>query len=481
MRVLVRADASASIGIGHVMRCLALAQALRDSRDEVVLLSSADLARPVRDAWFMEGVEIQTLDPRAALEDDARATRDRVRSTGATWLVVDGYHFDERYRSVAAGSAMLAWIDDHGAPAAHADLIVNGNLYGHRDLYPGTTARLAVGPRYALLRREFQSYRRDSTAREGTVVTLGGADPDGRTGALLAALAAYGIRGRVTIGPHQRDADNVLRSAARYGWDPISTPQDMAQLLGSCRLAVVGAGTTVLEALALGTPTVAVRIAENQRLVAEALERLDVAAVADVFEPERVAAECAALLRDEPRREAMAIRARQAVDARGARRVVGEMRGALLVLRPASMDDAASLLEWRNDQRTRLASIERATISHDEHHRWMVASLNSSSRRLLVAELEAQPLAVIRLDLEGSTAALSITIAPDWQGADLAVPLLRRALGQADRLAISRVEAKIRPENEASMRAFFAAGFQLDDRSVHSDVLSVFASLPVAG
>lgn len=481
MRVLIRADASASIGIGHVMRCLALAQALRDSGDVVTLLSSADLARPVRDAWLMEGVDIQSLDPRAALEDDAKATRDWVLSTGATWLVVDGYQFDDQYRSVASGSAMLAWIDDQGAPAAHADLIVNGNLYGHRDLYPGTGARLAVGPRYALLRREFRSYLNDSSAREGTVMSLGGADPDGRTGALLTALAAQGIRGRVTIGPHQRDADNVRRSAARYGWDLISTPQDMAQLLGSCQLAVVGAGTTVLEALALGTPTVAVRIAENQRLVADALERLDVAAVADGFEPERVAAECAALLRDEPRREAMAIRAKQAVDARGARRVVGEMRGALLGLRPASMDDAASLLEWRNDERTRMASIERGTISENEHLHWIAASLNSASRRLLMAELDSQPVAVIRLDLEGSTAALSITIAPEWQGADLAVPLLRRALGHADRLAISRVEAKIRPENEASVRAFIAAGFQMDDRGVHSDVLNVFASLPVAG
>lgn len=480
MRVMIRADASASIGIGHVMRCLALAQALRDSKDEVILLSSASLAPRVRDAWSVEGVEIRTLDASAAPEDDAQATRDLVRSTGAAWLVVDGYHFDDRYRSVAAGPAMLAWIDDHGAPAADADLIVNGNLYGHRDLYPGTRARLAVGPRYALLRREFRSYRTGSTAREGILVSLGGADPDGQTGALLAALAAHGIRGRVTVGPHQRDAEDVLRSAARFGWASIQAPEDMAELLGSCGLAVVGAGTTVLEALALGTPTVAVQIAENQRLVVEALARLDLATVADGFNPERVAAECAALLRDDRRRENMAMRARQAVDARGARRVVGEMRGALLVLRPALMEDAPLLLEWRNDQRTRLASIDRGTVSYTEHLRWLAASLDSSSRRLLVAELESHPVAVIRLDLDGSRAVLSITIAPDSRGNDLAVPLLRRALDYADGQRVPRVEAKIRRENEASIRAFIAAGFQLDEGSVRSDVLNVYASLPVA-
>ena len=483
MRVVIRADASPSIGSGHLMRCLALAQALRDAGDEVTLASRAAPADPLLAAWRAEDVELAHVESEAAGGgDDAAATARIVRSTGASWLVVDGYDFDAAFRATAAGAARLAWIDDHGAKSAAADLIINGNLFGAEDLYAGSAATLAVGPRYALLRREFTTRPLRARTRSGVVLSMGGADPDGRTNPLLSALAARGIRGRVIVGPHHRRGEEVRANAARLGWDAIEAPDNMAAVLSSCALAVVGAGTTTLEAVALATPMVAVRVAENQRLVAATLQRLGLAAVPDGDDPASVADEAAALLRDDGRRLEMAHRARGVVDGRGARRVAGEMRGALLLLRPARMDDAPSLLAWRNDPATRGASFQTDAVDPADHHDWVTASLASPTRHVLIGELDSRPVGVVRLDVDGGEAVISATIAPEARGSGLAAPMLRQALDRAAELGLSRIEARIRPENEASRRAFAAAGFvESDERRANAREVRMFAATRLGG
>lgn len=476
MKVVIRADASTSMGTGHLMRCLAIAQALRDAGDEVILVSCAAHDDRLFDHWIREGVDIRSIAGPAGQLGDARATGEIVRSERSSWLIVDGYHFVREYGSLAAGSAMLAWIDDHGTPSPSADLVVNGNLYAGEALYPGTSARLAVGARYALLRREFRSAQ-GSISRSGIVLSMGGADPDGRTGSLMTALEAHRVRGRVVVGPAQRRRKEVRDIAAALGWEVLDAPADMAAVLGDCRLAVVGAGTTTLEALALGTPMVAVRIADNQRLLADELERRGLASVADGSDAEAVAAEAAALLYDDERRALMTRRAEGVVDGRGAVRVVGQMRESLLVLRAATTGDARMLHTWRNDPATRCASFHTDEISYDEHVRWLTASLRSDSRALLVGELDERPVGVIRLDLDGREAIVSVTLAPDSRGVGLAAPLLRRALQRAGELGVLRVTARIRPENLFSRRAFAAAGFHESPRESSSDVLTMVASL----
>ena len=482
MRVVIRADASPSMGTGHLMRCLALAQALRDAGDQVTLASRVLPGDPLLDAWSLEGIEMKPIAAPAGGGEDANSTREIVTSVAASWLVVDGYHFDTRFRSAAAGPARLAWIDDHGLKAATADLIVNGNLYASEQLYPESSARLAVGPRHALLRREFRALRPKDAHRSGVVLSLGGADPESRSGPLMRALAARGIRGQLVVGPHNRSRDALRAEAPGLGWTVIDAPRNMAPLLGSCRLAVVAAGTTTLELLALATPMVAVRIAENQRLVAAALDRLDLAAVTDGADPESVAARTEWLLEDARSRDSMAQRARGVVDGRGALRVMGEMRGALLVLRAATMGDSQLLLDWRNDPDTRLASFQTEEVSPTDHREWMAASLASGSRHLLIGELESRPIGVIRLDVAGGEAVISITIAPEARGSGLAAPMLRKALQQAAQLGLSRVEARIRSENDASIRAFSAAGFEESGpRRMASGEVKMFAAPEVRG
>lgn len=129
-------------------------------------------------------------------------------------------------------------------------------------------------------------------------------------------------------------------------------------------------------------------------------------------------------------------------------------------LRPASHDDSRVLLEWRNDAQTREASWSTAPVAVAEHAAWIERTLASSSRRLLIAEVDGRPVGQVRLDLDGDgLAEISLTVAPEVRGKSLAAPMLRAADAVALSWGITSLRAQIKASNERSLRAFKAAGY----------------------
>jgi UDP-2,4-diacetamido-2,4,6-trideoxy-beta-L-altropyranose hydrolase len=457
LRAVIRADASSAIGIGHLMRSFALAEALRDGNDEVTLVTAAAPDTLVA-RWERAGAVVRRITSQIGSAEDARESIGIAREVGATWVTLDGYAFDAAYRSAVGSDVRQLLVDDHGASRLRANLVVNGNLFASDAMYPSFQGRLLAGPRYALLRREF---REPTTGASdgGIVLSLGGADPEQRTAPLLEALGAHGMRGRVVIGPSQRSPAALRARAEAHGWEAIDAPDDMSTLLGSAKMAIVGSGTTTLECAALGVPMVAVRIAENQARVAAALEEFGLAIVVDGADPEGAALAAARLAADAARRAAMAGSGPRVIDGRGALRVASAMREAILALRPATRDDARLLLDWRNDPETRAGSFATEPVAWDDHVAWLDRIIASADARLLLAELEGSPIGVVRFERRGHAATISLTVAPAARSRGLATPLIRAAMEAAADLAVERIEAYVRRGNVPSRRAFAAADF----------------------
>src|SRR5271157_406433 len=195
-QLLIRADAAPEIGTGHVMRCLALAHAWREAGGEAVLATALSPGG-LEDRLVAEGLPIHRLRAEAGSDFDARATAALARDLGADWAVVDGYHFTGEYQRVLKEVGMRVLVVDDNGHAEHywADAVLNQNLHARETLYPSRepNVRMLLGPRYAMLRREFWKWRgwRRSHPWEATrvLVTFGGSDPANATLKAVGALA----------------------------------------------------------------------------------------------------------------------------------------------------------------------------------------------------------------------------------------------------------------------------------------------------
>ena len=137
----------------------------------------------------------------------------------------------------------------------------------------------------------------------------------------------------------------------------------------------------------------------------------------------------------------------------------------MITLRPASTADEALLLRWANDPVTRAAGFHVASITPDEHHRWLAGRLSSTAGRLFVGMSEGTPVGQVRLDRDpGGRVEVGISVAPEVRGRGIGRELLHAALraarGDADLDARTFV-ARIRPENATSVALFEGAGFLL--------------------
>src|ERR1700733_9285248 len=175
MLLVIRADATTQMGTGHLMRCVALAQAWQAQGGECVFITACDspgLLQRIRKT----GAGLISI-------NDSFDLGPFLNMTGAR-VVLDGYHFDPQYqRRIQSLGLPLLVIDDLAhLPHYYADAVVNQNTYANRLHYScEPSARLLMGTRYALLRNDFRQWAGvagETRPRvENILVTFGGSDP----------------------------------------------------------------------------------------------------------------------------------------------------------------------------------------------------------------------------------------------------------------------------------------------------------------
>jgi UDP-2,4-diacetamido-2,4,6-trideoxy-beta-L-altropyranose hydrolase len=464
MKILMRADASPSAGTGHAMRCLALSQALVD-RGHQVVLATAEIAEPLARRFAAESVEIARLDIGLSAPD-LDQTRALAARMGSEAVVIDGYQFDAEYVAGMGLAARVLTIDDRGMPGVQAAMVLNQNQYASAAAYPGRApeAELLLGPRYALLRREFSAAPPDRVVAgnvERVLLTLGGADPQDATRRLLAALRDV-PQLRVIVGPLHPDRQRLADEVSAAGGTAISDVADMPAQLAWADLVVGAAGTSALEFAWAGLPAVLVVAADNQEPVARSMEEAGTAinlGRPDADAARRLAKVVSSLSHDAARRDQLGAAGRHLVDGRGASRVAARIE-ANMTLRQATELDGRLLFEWANDPAVRAASFSTAPIAWDEHLTWLRARLVDPQSRLYIAELAGRPVGAARFALHIPRAVISVSLAADARGEGLGERLI--ALASHRLMAESQVrgvDAWVRPNNAASMRAFAAAGY----------------------
>ena len=492
MRVLLLCDGGGSLGVGHVIRSLALAEAAVAAGHDVVVAGHFE-------GSFVQGqlaaAPVEVVQLAAPADAGPDPIPGLIQRMGPDVLHVDSYNL-----SHWLGSFVLSSMEDGGFGRRPADVVVDPTLGAELLARPtdGSTWLLR-GSRYAPMRQRVIEARRvvdidaaggDSARR--VLVVMGGTDPVGLAPAAVGLLASTGLALEVTVIAVGENAERV-RAAARdsaLSLTVIAPVDDLALVMSAQDLVVSAAGTSVWELCCIGVPMALIWAVDNQR---DGYDRVVSAGAAlglggpELGQPERHGHERAAdllttALTDAGVRAGLARAGRSAVDGLGAWRVVRTWEQALrvgpaalpgstaaLTARPAGMQDARLLWQWRNDPTTRAGSRSSAEVTWDEHVGWLTASLARSDRVLLVVEHALVPVGTVRWDLEGKGEwEVSITVAPQRRGQSLARPLLR-----AGEVALSEVEsssgtgvttylAVVHVDNEASVRLFESSAYVPD-------------------
>lgn len=439
MLAVFRTDASGQIGTGHVVRCLTLADALKQSGVDCQFICRAlpgELAETLRARGHSlhmlplaetAGEVAQTHDhaqPRHALwlgadwETDAAQTLAAIDGNIPDWLIVDHYAIDERWeRTLRSGCRRLMVIDDLADRQHDCDLLLDQNLIaGWQHRYDDKVAddcELLLGPSYALLQPIYADLRPRVPPREVPVrrilVYFGGADTDNLTGKAVSALISLGrdVDVDVVINPAHDHAPAIRAAVGSHSSMVLHEAlPSLAPLMVSADLAIGASGTNSWERCCLGLPTLVVTLAENQKPIAAELDRLGLIRLLghkdDIDVPD-LAREIGAVL--DGQRPFVRVDGPADIDGEGAKRVVAALLlRETLKARPAVVEDESLLRRWRRTK----------TAVADADMRLFRASLRSLDRChiFIVETADGFPVAQVRFDAADAGWVVDTVFAP---------------------------------------------------------------------
>jgi UDP-2,4-diacetamido-2,4,6-trideoxy-beta-L-altropyranose hydrolase len=269
-RIVFRADGNSQIGLGHVMRCIAVAEMIDSIQPVAFAIQQPTPAVRQLLRRFDLFVLPETTDYRAdAAQFVSYLTRSDI-------VVLDGYSFRSDYqKTIKQTGCMLVAIDDLAAWRQYADVVINhGGMASRQDYQAEEYTQFLLGTGFALLREAILQAAQHHPAPAVTrfhprkiFVNLGGADPDNCSlrvvNSFLSQVAVSEIH--VVLGaanPHKASFDQLTHRGVRLHTN--LSPQQMINRIQACDLAVVSCSTISYEVATIGRPFVGILTADNQ-------------------------------------------------------------------------------------------------------------------------------------------------------------------------------------------------------------------------
>jgi UDP-2,4-diacetamido-2,4,6-trideoxy-beta-L-altropyranose hydrolase len=495
MKVIVRTDSSVQIGTGHVVRCLTLAKSLQDRGAKVWFISrelKGNLFRMIREA----GINLVVLPPASEIngelagnrhahwlevrqEQDSDETLRAILEIGeVNWLVVDHYGLDKRWESQLRPHVEKLFVIDDLADRPHdCDLLLDQNLHEGMEvrysvLLPENCRQL-LGPNFALLRPEFLAARNYPRKRDGSIrrilIFYGAFDSTNETAKALEALKRLnvpGIAADVVVGqanPYQENIKATCQKVPNVSFHCQVT--NMGHLMARADLALGAGGTVTWERCCLGLPALVTTVASNQEELALSCAKMGVlfllgkSSDVSAFDMEIA---LRTFLRFPEALVAFSQNGMKLVDGRGSSRVAGWLSPPHIILRPAKMEDCDAIYRWRNSEETRRHIFHPDSIPLDSHIRWFRKSLEDTNRVLLIGETAGEPVGVLRYDMQGSEALISVYLVPGTHGHGTGTHLIRSGSSwlRKNYPQIRSIKAEVMPTNISSRKAFINAGYE---------------------
>lgn len=360
--VVIRADANSKIGMGHVMRCLSVADALLKRGEEVLFVTADDTPVPL---LTKKGVPYRVLhtdyaDMEAELPELWEVLRelpqgaespDATLAQKNTSILVDSYYVTEKYLAALKKRITTIYMDDIYAFSYPVDMLINYNIYGEEMGYEKDAAfadtKLLLGTEYVPLREEFSAGAGYVQSRKalslgaanvtpaeegGILITTGGSDSFNLAGQLLMEAMKYDalkekeyhvVSG--SLNPHIGELQALAQKHENIHIHCNVT--NMAELMAESKVALSAGGSTLYELCAMGVPVIAFSFAENQERLVQTFVKRGIAQYGGNYRTDgnkmiqNTIAGLETLLEDKNLRSEYRKKARTLVDGKGAERI----------------------------------------------------------------------------------------------------------------------------------------------------------------
>ena len=399
MKIVIRADASLQIGSGHVMRCLTLANYLKNHAEILFLCRphEGNLIKLIEQNQF----SVRVLNPPNLISDyslvhsqwlgstqkeDAQQCLKALGVEKYDWMIVDHYALDKTWQFLMKESfRKLMVIDDLGDRCHICDLLLDQNFGSNHEKYKGLIPKncyVLLGPEFTLLRNEFTKWREISIKRRSNylikniLINLGGVDKENYTNKIIKEIEksnlSRDIEIIVVLGKTSPHIEAVMLASKNSSFDiHVKTGvQNFAELMSNADLAIGAGGTTTWERCCLGLPTIQLVIAENQKILSESLSNIN--ALLFLSSPSNLKS---ALDKAKDNLEVLALNSFNLVDGKGVLRVSNiillaeffELGLGLIPYQSLSRNDALEILLMRNNIEIRKWMTNKKIITIKEH------------------------------------------------------------------------------------------------------------------
>lgn len=364
LSVAFRVDGGKNVGMGHIMRCLSLANAFRRDGHKVYFFSKADegieiIQNEKFDVDSLPSVAQNTegffYGSPAELITEAEAVVSRLYSQQIDVLIVDTYNVtNEYFQLLKPHVKKLAYIDDINKFSYAVDIIVNGNItgkyLGYRQ-YDGQPLVL-LGPSYNMIRNEFQSLPVRNMRKQVAeiMITTGGADPYNLTDKLLAILLHNEqlkvLRMNVLVGSGFTNIEHLINISQKHDNVvlyansavaanlPAITYSNISDIMLRSDLAISAGGSTLYEFAACGTPVLVFVLADNQEFIVQKMDELGYIQSLGWYnqlDDSQVVSALLNLMSNLEKRQEMSCKGQRLVDGRGTERIVKSIIDSLQV------------------------------------------------------------------------------------------------------------------------------------------------------
>lgn len=473
MEIAFRVDGGGdSLGLGHLVRCLAIAEALKERYKTHIRFICRDYPKGIQ-LIQSHHFSVDTIPPQCNLEEDLCKSIALIND--ADIVIADSYTFNTEYLRRLKNHRKIVAIDDMMDRDLPVDVVI-GNAYATREDYGSKIAKetiLLSGPDYLPLRKEFQQISERSIPDElsTVLITFGGEDPQNVTQHVVESIATYPkkLSLKILIGaayPHSKSLERALEQS-RHPYEVYCNIPNVLPLFQQCDVAITAAGTTVWELAACGIPMLIIQSADNQTKVVEYVRQKELGVFLGRYDciSSYELNQGLQKLENKQIRVDFSRHSQHLVDGKGADRIAEALIG--IELRRPDPDPGGEhsrlIWLWRNDPITRQMSRNSNVTPWKSHQSWYTQTLQNPKKVLLIAYQGGTAAGMVRFDfLEPAYAEININLNPTLRGKGLGHEVLKSACQYGfNQLHLKRIYAEIKMDNTASIHIFEDLGFVL--------------------